>query len=89
MESVNALTDDFFVGLRLGVNDRQSTDFLGGFIIDRENGTLRYFAEANRRIGEHWKATIEASGFTNVDKDEFLYLIRKDGFVQLSLANYF
>jgi hypothetical protein len=89
VESINALDDDFFFGTRVGLNDRQSTDLLGGIVLDRENKTLRYFVEANRRLGDSWKLSVEASGFENIDESEFLYLIRNDGFVQVSLAKYF
>jgi len=48
---MSGLNDDFFFGARLAVNDKQSTDFLGGMILDSDNGTIRYFSKANRRIG--------------------------------------
>jgi len=89
IESINSLDDDFFFGTRIAVNDRQSTDLLGGIIIDRENQTLRYFVEANRRLGDSWKISIEAAGFSNIDPSEFLYLIRNDSYAQISLVKYF
>ncbi len=89
IESINSLDDDFFFGTRIAVNDRQSTDLLGGIIIDRENQTLRYFVEANRRLGDSWKISIEVVGFSNIDPSEFLYLIRNDSYAQISLAKYF
>ncbi len=88
-ESINGLNDDIFVGLRLAVNDVQSTDFLGGFILDDTNGTLRYYAEASRRLDQSLKIGLEVAGFGFVDPSEFLYLIRKDTYVQLSLTGYF
>ncbi|MBL4670175.1 MAG: hypothetical protein JKY30_13055 [Flavobacteriales bacterium] len=88
-ESINGLNDDFFVGMRIGFNDKQSTDFLGGANIDREKGTITFFIEANRRIGDSWRASVKALGFDKVDETDFLYLIRKDGFVEFSLAKYF
>ncbi|MCZ6520686.1 MAG: hypothetical protein O6848_04255 [Bacteroidetes bacterium] len=88
-ESINALNDDFFFGTRLAINDKQSSDLIGGVIIDRENQTLRYLLEVNRRLGDSWKISIEASGFSNIDPSEFLYLIRNDSYAQISLAKYF
>ena len=88
-ESINALNDDFFFGTRLAINDKQSSDLIGGVIIDRENQTLRYLLEINRRLGDSWKISIEASGFSNIDPSEFLYLIRNDNYAQISLAKYF
>ncbi|PCH96849.1 MAG: hypothetical protein COB85_03215 [Bacteroidetes bacterium] len=89
LESINALDDDFFFGMRFAFNDRQSTDMIGGLIVDRNNGTLRYFAKASRRIGNSWKFSLEASRLDNINDQEFLYLIRNDSFVQISLAKFF
>ena len=89
VELINALDDDFFFGTRFAFNDTQSTDFIGGIIIDRNNQTLRYFLEANHRLGNSWKIGIEASGFDNIDPSEFLYLIRNDSYIQFSLSKYF
>jgi len=88
-ESITGLNDDIFVGLRIGLNDGQSTSFLGGMSKDNESGTISYFAEANRRLGDSWKVSAKAFGFKDVAKDEFLYLLRKDGFIEISLAKYF
>ena len=88
-ESINGLNDDLFFGSRIAFNDPQSTDFLGGIVIDRNSKTLRYFVEANRRLGDSWKISIEASGFNNIDPAEFLYLIRNDSYLQFSLTKYF
>ena len=89
LEAINGLDDDFFIGMRIAVNDKQSTDFLGGVNIDRNNGTTVYFAEANRRLGDSWRVTIKTLGFSNIDPENFLYLLRNDGYVQFSLAKYF
>ncbi len=89
IELISSMDDDFFFGTRFAFNDRQSTDFVGGVIIDRNNQSTRYVVEANRRIGDSWKFTIESSGFFNIAKSEFLYLLRNDSFIQFSLAKYF
>jgi hypothetical protein len=83
------LNDDIFVGFRIALNDKQSTSFLGGMNKDNENGTISYFAEALRRLGDSWKIKVKALGFKDVAENEFLYLIRKDGYVELSLIKYF
>ena len=89
MESITGLDDDVFVGLRIALNDEQSTSFLGGMNKDNESGTISYFAEASRRLGDSWKLSAKAFGFKDVAEDEFLYLLRNDGFVELSLEKYF
>ena len=88
-EYITGLNDDIFVGFRIALNDKQSTSFLGGMNKDNENGTISYFAEALRRLGDSWKIKVKALGFKDVAENEFLYLIRKDGYVELSLIKYF
>jgi hypothetical protein len=88
LESINGLNNDMFYGLRFAFNDRQSTDILIGAIIDNDNQTLRYFAKANRRLSDTWKLSIEGSGYNNIDESEFIYLIRNDGFAQISISKY-
>ena len=88
-ESITGLNDDVFVGLRISLNDEQSTSFLGGMNKDNESGTISYFAEASRRLGDSWKVSAKAFGFKGVAEDEFLYLLRKDSFVEIFLAKYF
>lgn len=88
-ESITGLNDDVFVGIRIALNDEQSTSFLAGMSKDNENGTISYFAEANRRLGDSWKINVKVLGFKDVAENEFLYLLRKDGYVELSLIKYF
>ena len=88
-ESITGLNDDVFAGIRIALNDEQSTSFLGGMNKDNENGTISYFVEADRRLGDSWKINVKTFGFKDVSENEFLYLLRKDGFVELSLVKYF
>lgn len=88
-ELLTALDNDMFFGIRIALNDRQSSDLLGGYILDMANQTQRYFVEINRRLGDSWKLSIEASGFNNIDESEFIYLIRNDNYLKVSLAKYF
>ncbi len=88
-ELINGLNDDVFMGMRIGFNDKQSTDFLGGINVDAETGTMTYFAEANRRLGDSWKLSFKMFGLNTDTETEFFYLIRKDGFVEASLSKYF
>lgn len=89
LEVITNLDNDVFLGTRVGFNDRQSSDILGGVIVDMNNQTTQYFVEANRRLGESWKMTLNASGFSNIDESQFLYLLRNDGFLQFGLSKYF
>lgn len=88
-ELLTGLDNDVFAGLRLAFNDKQSTDFLGGAIIDLNNGTSRIFFEASRRLAQSWKLSLESNVFTNVAQGEYFYLLRKDSYLQISISKYF
>lgn len=83
------LENDVMMGLRLALNDEASTDALLGFIIDKETNDLLVSLEANRRIGNNWKLTVEARVFSRIDNTSLLYTIADDDFVQFDLGYYF
>ncbi len=82
--------DDFFLGARATLNDEQDTTFLIGGIVDRDTQSTSFSVEAERRIGQHWKAELEGRFFVNVD-DEDLILngIRDDDVITLRLTRFF
>lgn len=81
--------NDVFIGSRLALNDVQSTAFLGGGIIDMDSGTTSLFAEASRRIGNQWTASLEARGFANIDENDPFYFFRKDSYFEILISYYF
>lgn len=50
--------DDVFVGARMMWNDIAGTTLLAGVITDRDGRDRLYTAEAGRRLGEYWRATL-------------------------------
>ena len=82
--------NDILLGLRFAFNDEQSTDALFGVIKDAEKDTTIYSIEASRRIGNAWKLSLEARYYEEVDtKDQTLYSIRDDDYIQMELSYYF
>jgi len=81
--------DDLFGGARLVLNDVQSTECLAGVIVDRESGSTLSSIEANRRVGDRWRISLEYRGFINIETTDPLYGIRHDDFVQIELARFF
>ncbi|MDH5407276.1 MAG: hypothetical protein OEY00_01545 [Gammaproteobacteria bacterium] len=82
--------NDIFLGLRVALNDTQSTDALIGFIKDLDKDTTIYSIEASRRVGESWKLSLEARIYESNDAtDANLYAIRDDDYVQMELSYYF
>jgi len=80
---------DLMLGLRLVLNDEQSTEALFGFIIDQDSHETLMSLEASRRIGNNWKIELETRLFQHIDKTGFLNMFNKDDFVQLNLSYYF
>ena len=81
--------DDFLTGLRLTLNDAQSTDALLGVIKDRDNSSYLFSLEANRRIGDSWKLSIQANKFLADGLDQSLKSFAEDDYLQIELGYYF
>ena len=89
---VNAPTpfqDDVMMGLRLALNDVQSSEVLLGVIDDRRRHARMFNLEASRRIGRHFKLSLEARAFAGIPAADPLFGWRRDDYVQLELARYF
>ncbi|HEX9625787.1 MAG TPA: hypothetical protein VGA00_02490 [Acidiferrobacterales bacterium] len=81
--------DDLFLGLRLALNDVQSTELLAGVIGDREFDTRFYNLEASRRIGDHWKIALELRALSGAPAADPFFSLRRDDTLQIELARYF
>ena len=81
--------DDVLTGLRLTLNDEQSTEALLGVIVDTETEELIISLEASRRLGDSWKLELETRSFHNNDSNSLAYAFRDDDFIQVDLAYYF
>jgi len=85
----NFLQNDIGIGMRAALNDAQSTQALLGVVIDREHRTQVWKFEASRRLGDKWKLNIEARRFRDVARDDVLYGLRQDSYLQVDLVRYF
>jgi hypothetical protein len=81
--------NDAILGLRVNPNDAAGTEFLAGLAQDMGSRSLIVSVEASRRFGENWKTYLEARGFLNQPKDDLLFSLRNDDFIQLEIAYYF
>ena len=80
---------DVFVGARFALNDAQSTEVLTGLLVDTEKYSRNFRVEANRRIGDSWKATLEIQTFSNVAKDDPLLALADDDYLLVEMAYFF
>ncbi|WP_040440249.1 hypothetical protein [Algicola sagamiensis] len=82
--------NDLFLGLRLSLNDADSSEVLFGMSQDLNFSDSRSAKlEATTRLTEHMKLEIEAWIFQAKTQDDLLYFARNDDFLQLNLHYYF
>lgn len=87
--SPSPFNNDLMLGLRLGLNDVQSSEALVGVISDLDGKGEVFSIEASRRFGSSYKATLEGRFFTHTDNTNSLYSYRNDDYLQLELSYYF
>lgn len=88
-EALTAFQNDLFAGLRLTLNDAQSSELLMGVIQDLDHNGRLFSLEASRRLGESWKLTVEARLFSDIAQSDPFYSVRDDDHIQVELAWYF
>jgi len=88
-EASTPFENDVMVGMRMTLNDVQSTELLAGTIVSMEYDTRSYLLEASRRFGDSWKVSLEAYIYSNIPPTDLMYGMRNEDFMQLTLAWYF
>jgi hypothetical protein len=81
--------NDLLVGLRLAMNDAESSEALLGVIYDLDYQEYLISLEASRRFADSWTAALEVRIFNKIDNDSLLNNIAKDDFIQLDIAYHF
>ena len=88
-EATTDFENDIMTGLRLAVNDIASTELLIGMIQDLDSPARMLSLEASRRIGESFKLEVEGFVFAEQERDDLLYSLRNDDFLQITFAYHF
>lgn len=81
--------DDIFLGLRLAMNDMQSTEVLAGVVFDNDTDAHIGIIEASRRIGDNMKIELEARFFNDFEDTDPLNGVENDDFWLISWTYYF
>lgn len=85
-DAATIFDDDLFFAIRYALNDIQDTTFFFSLMQDREHSTNVLFLEFNRRLTDEWSMVVEGFHLLNADeKDQQVYPIRRDSFVELRL----
>ncbi|MEM7407724.1 MAG: hypothetical protein AAF458_20705 [Pseudomonadota bacterium] len=80
---------DVLVGLRLALNDEESTELLAGVITDLDDGSHLFSVEASRRLSDNLKLSVEGRVFADLPTGAPFYTVRRDDYLQLELAWFF
>lgn len=81
--------NDLFVGLRLALNDVQSSELLAGVIYDLGGEGQVFSVEASRRISDHWRIELESRFWSGIAVGDPQRTLRRDDYVGLRLRRYF
>jgi hypothetical protein len=81
--------NDAMLGLRISPKDAASTQILVGYIQDMDDSSKAAIIEASRRLGDHWKLSLDVWTFMDLAPRNLYYDLRNDGFARLELAYYF
>ena len=88
-EPLTLADNDVFVGARLAFNDVQDSTALLGFAYDVDTGATFMNIEADRRFGQNYVAELRVRLFSDVDRDDPVFAISSDDYLQLQVSRYF
>ena len=71
------------------MNDVEDTALLAGGVVDVEHGSVSFRLEGERRLGDSWKAEVEAQIFGHVGDDDPAGAFEDDSFLTLRLTRFF
>lgn len=81
--------NDIMLGLRVVLNDVQSTELLVSSFLDIDNRSRFYNVEASRRLGKNWKFSLESRIYAGAPGADIAASFRHDDYWQLGIAWYF
>ena len=81
----NGFESDMFLAARLGLNDEQSTEFVLSVLKSLDNSSRVLSAEFKRRLSDHWSLHVESSAYLEIDRDDIVYPVRRDSFLDVNL----
>jgi len=88
-EPITIADSDLFFGMRLALNDVQDATLLAGVAYDLDSGESFLNVEAERRLGDDWVAELKARAFSGARPGDTTWWLRRDSYLQFSLARYF
>ncbi len=87
--ATSGFENDVALGARLALNDTQSSELLALLGHDLDDRSRFISVEANRRLGQAWRLSLEARWFTRIAPANTLFFVREDDYVELALSRFF
>ena len=88
-EATTVFNHDVFAGLRLALNDAAGSSVLAGVVTDTSHGGVFGNVEAERRLGDRWRAELQLRVFASGERADVLQVVERDSYLGLSLDRYF
>jgi len=88
-EPESTYDNDYFLAVRAALNDVAGSELLAGYFKDAVKSSASMVVEASRRMGDSFRAELEAYLFIDPDKKDILYYLRNDDFARFTLTYYF
>ena len=89
LQSVSVANDDIVLGLRVGINDFAGSELLALYSYDRQSNGRIASVEASRRLGNNWRASIEARFFSGQSSVDALSVFANEDHWQLTIRRFF
>lgn len=81
--------NDLYLGLRLALNDEESSELLAGISYDLDHAGQAFLFEASRRIGQGWTLSLDGRFFSADDASDPLSQLDRQDHLQFTLERYF
>lgn len=87
--SQSIFDDHLFMGLRLVLNDEQSTEILAGLIYGLDTDSQFLFCEFSRRLAQRFTIDIETRLFEKLQSDQIGFFLKNEDYLQVQLKYHF
>ena len=89
MEAPTGADRDLLVAARWTANNAAGTEATASSMIDVRSGAQTLRASVSRRLSSAWRWTAESHVLVHPEQAEFAYWLRRDSFLQVTLACFF
>lgn len=81
--------DDIMIGLRIDLDDPETTEFLFGMVQDTERATTIFTVEAGRQLADSWKIEVQGALLAQIADSDPATFYQNDSFIRLEIKYFF